>query len=156
MFLLVGCASGPPRLVHHASEKESSLEDLRGSVVLMNFWATWCAPCIREIPALIQLADEMKGVVRVIAVHQDLEGTARPVVESWLSRNPAGFTPHIAYGNRSLHDRFPHDKIPTTYVLDANGEVVEKVTGALSLPRARKLVLAAMKRAAAPPVVPPR
>jgi thiol-disulfide isomerase/thioredoxin len=138
---LASCAPlPPPRLVHHATRAEASLEELRGKVVLLNFWATWCGPCIHEIPVLVRLAEEMRGRVLVVAVYYKDEEVGRPIVERWIARNPPGFAPHIAYGNEGLHRRFPHQGIPTTYVLDGNGVVVERVTGALTLERARRLV----------------
>lgn len=49
-LLLAGCASAPPRIKKHVSGEELALEDLRGRVVLLNSWATWCKPCLLEIP----------------------------------------------------------------------------------------------------------
>jgi hypothetical protein len=80
----------------------------------------------------------------VIAVYYEYEATGRPAVERWLAHNPADFTPHIAYGNDGLHAMFPHRAIPTTYVLDESGTVVDHVTGALTLERARGLIQRAL------------
>src|SRR6185436_1133552 len=57
-----------------ASGKSHSLADLKGKVVLVNFWATWCAPCRREMPALVKLQDELGGKgLQVVAVTVDTE-----------------------------------------------------------------------------------
>src|SRR2546427_724620 len=68
--LLAGCYSGsrPPHIGNPApdftvqdADRKVSLGDLRGQVVVLNFWATWCAPCVEEMPSLVQMQQKMKN-----------------------------------------------------------------------------------------------
>ena len=147
-LLLLGCM-GPSRLVRHQSGAEASLEQLRGKVVIVNFWATWCQPCIDEIPALIAISERYGDRVAFVAVFYEEESTGRPLVERWLKNNPPGLAPYIYYGNDALHWAFPHRELPTTYVLDARGEVVEHLRGSLAPSRARELIERTLARDAA-------
>lgn len=105
------------------------LSDLKGKVVLLNFWATWCPPCREEIPSMMQLNRAMTGKpFQMVAVSVDEGG--RPAIEEYFrtSRNelPAytdpGGTAAKIYGITG---------VPETFVIDRNGVIVKKVIGAL-------------------------
>lgn len=104
-----------------------SLSDYRGRVVVLNFWGTWCPPCRREIPHLVDLHDAIEsrgGTVIGIAVDsgtpQDIRDFARdfgvdyPV---WISTTPV------------VVDRFPVMGFPTTLLIDRGGVVRKKFLG---------------------------
>src|SRR5206468_9173538 len=76
----IGCDRGArPSLVGRSapdftvsdSERTISLHDYKGQVVVLNFWASWCAPCIEEMPSLIQMQQQLKDRVVVLAVATD-------------------------------------------------------------------------------------
>ncbi len=102
--------------------------DLRGQVVLVNFWATSCGVCIEEMPALkaTQEKFEARGY-RTVAVAMDYDPPAR--VSAFVARNPLPFT--------FVHDRdgsIAHgfDKVrltPTSYLINRHGEIVHKFLG---------------------------
>src|SRR5207253_5581848 len=81
--LLAGCYSGsrPPHIGSNApdftvqdSDRKITLSELRGKVVVLNCWATWCAPCVEELPSLVNLQQKMrnKGItVLAVSVDQD-------------------------------------------------------------------------------------
>ena len=105
---------------------ELNLGALQGTPVLLNLWATWCAPCVVEMPMLDNLADQMDGELRVVTVSQDLRGAemVEPFfaekgyrnLEPWLdTENDLGF----AYGG----------VMPTTVLFDANGQELFRVLG---------------------------
>jgi cytochrome c biogenesis protein CcmG, thiol:disulfide interchange protein DsbE len=86
LFVLIGCYSGthPPRIGSSApdftvqdSDHKVSLSQFRGQVVVLNFWATWCPPCVEETPSLVRMQTRMKdkGVV-VLAVSIDVDDAA--------------------------------------------------------------------------------
>jgi len=82
-------AAGPPALKQHTSGNEVALADLRGRVVVLNFWADWCAPCIEEIPELVKVASNFGKQVLLVAVYYGDEFHHREEVERWLARQPA-------------------------------------------------------------------
>jgi thiol-disulfide isomerase/thioredoxin len=141
-----GCAVPPPAVTPHGRGEAVPLEALRGKVVLINYWATWCQPCMDEIPALASVAAENQDRVVLLAVANNDGFDGRPRIERWLSKNPATFARYIVYGNDGLERAFPHHKLPTTYVLDVSGRVIEKVEGKMSLDRARAIVRTALER----------
>src|SRR5436305_8340021 len=83
LLLLAACYSGtrPPRVGEVApdfaiqdSSKAVALHDLKGQVVVLNFWATWCPPCIEEMPSLVELQRQLKDKgVKVLAVRIDVD-----------------------------------------------------------------------------------
>lgn len=102
--------------------------DFRGQVLLVNFWATWCAPCVKEMPALerlhLELADE--GLA-VLAVSQDRDGAA--VVEPFLARIDLRQLPIYLDPNGALGRDFAVKGLPTTFVIDREGRVVAGLVG---------------------------
>ena len=104
------------------------LSDLRGQIVLLNFWATWCAPCIQEIPDLIALHDELSPHgFTVVGVSLDEEGsdfvkifTERFGITYPLPLDEEG-TVSEAYGGVWA--------LPTTYVIDPEGQIMQRVVG---------------------------
>jgi thiol-disulfide isomerase/thioredoxin len=136
---LAGCTTGAAGLEHHASGAEATLDDLRGRVVLLNFWATWCAPCIVEIPVLRKVAEDYGPDVLFVAVYHGPEWHERERVERWLEKQPAFFAQHVAWGNPELMSAFPHNPIPMTYVLGRDGKLVAEFRGAIKGEREKVL-----------------
>jgi thiol-disulfide isomerase/thioredoxin len=106
--------------------KELSLQDLRGKVILLNFWATWCGPCRAEIPSLIQLQKKYSDRLQIIGlvVDDDDEDAVRKVVDSEGINYPVALSSpqvRMAYGGISA--------LPTVFVLNAEGRVVQKHVG---------------------------
>ena len=105
-----------------------TLAAFRGRPLLLNLWATWCGPCIKEMPSLDRLAAEKAGQLTVLAVAQDLQGA--DVVDPWFSR--AGLTqlqPYRDPQNNLLADY--NSPLPVTILFDAEGRELWRVTGAL-------------------------
>lgn len=105
------------------------LADLRGKVVLVNFWASWCPPCAQEMPWLEGLAQRKsaEGLV-VLGVAMDEKGwaTAKPVIEK------TGVRYANVLGNPELADAFRARSLPTTVLVDRNGKIVWKYSGVLT------------------------
>ena len=99
---------------------------LDGKVVLVNFWATWCVPCVREIPGFNRIHEQLKdkGLV-VLGVSMDEDGA--PLVQSFLKKHPMNY--HVALGNEQLGARFQVNQLPTTVVLDRNGNALQRFEG---------------------------
>lgn len=105
-----------------------TLADFRGRPVLLNLWATWCAPCIKEMPSLDRLARENAATLTVLAVAQDIQGAS--VVDPWFQQ--AGLRqlqPYLDPDNNLLAAY--NSPLPVTILFDARGREVWRVTGAL-------------------------
>jgi peroxiredoxin len=105
-----------------------SLGELRGKVVFLHFWATWCPPCLVELPGLQRFVQGLeKGQYALLAVCVDNEQPARirDFLKSWGAEIPVYLDP-----GGSLARRFGTIRFPETYILDREGGVCRKVIGA--------------------------
>jgi peroxiredoxin len=99
-----------------------SLPDFGGKVLVLNFWATWCPPCVQETPSLSRFAEEFggKGVV-VLGVSVDRDPAA---YRAFLDKfHPAFLTAR----DSRLHEDFGTYMYPETYIIDARGKVLQKL-----------------------------
>lgn len=113
-------------------------EDLRGKVVVVNFWATWCPPCRLEIPALQSLYEDREGEdVLVIGLSTDQAGLE--AVRAFLAERgvtyPVGMaTPELRRGFGGI------SALPTTFILDREGVIRHRVFGFFAPPAMRAAV----------------
>jgi peroxiredoxin len=135
-LIITGCERGSipdmvgkpaPDFTIQDSNTRVSLRDLRGKVVVLNFWATWCPPCVEEMPSLIEMQKKMKDRVTVLAVStDDSDREYRKFIEE------RGLTPTLltvrddAKRSNTLYGTF---RFPETYVIDANGVLRRKFIG---------------------------
>jgi cytochrome c biogenesis protein CcmG, thiol:disulfide interchange protein DsbE len=101
--------------------------EYRGQVVLINFWATWCPPCLEELPSLSGMAETLKGSP-IVFLTFSADYSWDPVHELWRNRNY--HLPVFADFQRKLAAQFGTFKFPETYIADKRGKVRLKVIGA--------------------------
>lgn len=104
-----------------------SLSDYRGKFVLLNFWATWCPPCVKEMPALSDLHDTLnlpEGGLHVVAIHV---GPALATVNQFLNDRPVSFDVLID-SNMSLAS-WEVAGLPTTFLISPTGKIIHKAVG---------------------------
>ncbi|WP_454885797.1 TlpA family protein disulfide reductase [Sphingomonas oryzagri] len=105
----------------------ATLTRFRGHPVLVNLWATWCAPCVKELPALDQLAANSTGRMAVIAVSQDMNGDA-DVQPFWASHGIKALTAYTDKANK-LMTAMGAAELPVTVLYDSKGKEVWRVAG---------------------------
>lgn len=116
------------------------LSDLKGKPLLVNLWATWCVPCIKELPTLDALAARDAGKLQVVLVNEDLEGAR--VVTPFLQKHPLKTVrPWLDTAN-ALMIPAKVASLPTTILYDANGKEVLRVDRDLDWtgPEAKRLL----------------
>ncbi len=105
------------------------LSDLRGSMVVLNFWATWCGPCRQELPLLSMLSQQYSGRnVRFIAASAN-EDKDRAKVDEFLKNNPLAFDVWLGADLDMLDRVSLGNVLPATLILDDQGEIVARIMG---------------------------
>jgi thiol-disulfide isomerase/thioredoxin len=100
---------------------------LAGKVVVVNFWATWCVPCIQEIPSFNKIQKELAGKgVAVLGVSMDDED-APAKVKSFLSKHPMQYA--VALGSDKVSEKFQLSNYPVTVVFDRTGKLLKRFEG---------------------------
>lgn len=111
------------------SGKEVQLSTLKGKVVLLNFWATWCPPCREEIPSMMRLNQVMQGKpFQMLAVSIDEGG--KEAVEAFYRKQNASL-PTLLDGDSKVARRYGTTGVPETFVIDKKGLILKKVIGPL-------------------------
>ena len=107
--------------------KKLDLQSLKGKPVLVNLWATWCAPCVAELPALDKLAATLDGKLKVLAVNQD-SGQPEKAGEFLRQRGVSRLEPWLDPKN-DLAFQFGAETLPVTVMYDSAGREVWRVAG---------------------------
>ncbi len=131
----------PPTPFVDAAGAAVSLSDFRGSVVLLNFWATWCAPCVREMPALDRLQAALGGEAFTVLVVSIDRGGAK-VAAPFLKRlGVTRLRTHLDPKSK-LARAFAIAGLPTSILIDGAGREVGRVQGPAEwdAPEARELI----------------
>lgn len=135
----------PPIELKTLDGQPFQLQQLRGKVVLVNFWATWCEPCVEEMPSLQKLRTHLRDApFEVIAVNHQ-EGEAR--IRGFLKRVPLDF-PIVRDTDGEVTHAWHARIFPSSYLVDAEGQIRYVLTGATdwSAPATVKMVEALLPR----------
>lgn len=120
----------PDVLVTALNGTPLKLSDLKGKVVMLNFWATWCPPCREEIPSMMKLNSAMTGKpFQMVAVSIDEGGKA--AIESFLKTN-GYLLPAYTDPDNMASKTYGITGVPETFIIDKQGILVKKVIGPLA------------------------
>jgi peroxiredoxin len=116
------------------------LSDFRGRVVMVHFWATWCPPCVEELPSIARFSQQLDGNDFVMLAVSVDEGGAEAVT-TFLQKNGLS-VPALLDPDRAVAGRYGTFKFPETYIVDRKGVVRYKVIGPRdwSAPEAARIV----------------
>jgi peroxiredoxin len=109
------------------NDSERKLLDYRGKVVFINIWATWCPPCIYEMPSMQRLYDQLKGEdFEILAISIDALG--KQVVEPFIQKYHLTF-PILLDPTGKIKKLYATTGVPESFIVDKNGILVLKVIG---------------------------
>jgi thiol-disulfide isomerase/thioredoxin len=126
-------ASGGPKALPEiafddADDKALKLADYKGKVVLLNFWATWCAPCVKEMPSLDKLQAAM-GKDKFVVVPLSLDGPSKPkVVPFYKDKNLANLGIYFDKGKK-VQQALDVSVLPTSILIDGQGREIGRLLG---------------------------
>ncbi len=125
--IVVASRPAPDFTLSRLNDEMTRLSDYRGKVVFLNIWATWCAPCREEMPAMEKLYQELKEeAFEILAVSIDVSGAkaVAPFMQEYKLSFPALLDP------KGIVKRlYSLTGIPETYIIDKNGIIVSKIIG---------------------------
>ena len=132
--LLAGCNRGSrpglvgtlaPDFTVQDADRKVTLHDLRGKIVVLNFWATWCPPCVEEMPSLVKMQSELNDRVVVLAVSVDDDERS---YRTFLKKNNVDLLT-VRDPQQKSNELYGTFKFPETYIIDRNGVVQRKFIG---------------------------
>ncbi len=103
-----------------------SLQDTKGKVLFINFWATWCPPCIAEMPDLQDLHDRYKSNKDIVFAF--VSGEKKSVINNFLTKK--NYSLPVLQQTSEVPEELAHRSIPTTFIINKNGKIVLHKTGA--------------------------
>jgi len=136
LVLAVGCDRGQhpgnidkpaPLFVMSDGVQTVDMGKLRGKTVVLNLWATWCAPCVEELPSLLALQQKMPNIT-VVAVSTDQDDT---VYRNFLVKHNVNVLT-VRDADQKVNQMYGTVMIPETYIIDRNGLIRRKFIGAQS------------------------
>lgn len=119
--------------------QETDFDSFRGKVTLVNFWATWCGPCKKELPDLIDLSKELadRGVVILGIATDRITSDVAPFVAEY------GIPYTIVLSNEDIEEYFGNIRVvPTTFLVNAEGKIVDTIIGSRSKEQFKKAIMA--------------
>ncbi|GAB1484475.1 hypothetical protein MASR2M78_32930 [Treponema sp.] len=116
----------PPFAVAGIKGGTTSISDFKGKYVFLNFWATWCPPCKKEMPSIQVLSDTLSG--EDFSIFAISVGEKQETVTEFLKKNPYTF-PIFLNPDNSLGSIFAGRGIPTTYIIDRRGRAIAGMIG---------------------------
>lgn len=112
--------------------KKISLESFKGKVVIVNFWASWCSPCVEEVPSMIKLINEFKGKVVLIAISGDSSIDDVEVFMKSFPEMKSSSAIHVVWQqDRALMKQFDIQRLPESFVVDTDGRLAKKLAGSI-------------------------
>lgn len=120
-----------------------ALQSLHGSVVVLDFWATWCGPCRVEFPAIEKIRSEFGGAVRFYGVSDESPATVKKFVEEYRYEMPT-----LLDSNREMHRRYGIHKIPVLFVIDRDSVVRRQFIGTQNESELREAIRSVVDRKA--------
>jgi len=118
----------PDVVFYDGDELERRFADFRGKGIVLNFWATWCSPCVREMPALDRLADRIaKDDIVILPLSQDRKGLA--IVKPFYKRLGIKNLEIYVDSKGQAADLFALESLPVTIFIDREGLIVGSIAG---------------------------
>lgn len=122
--------TAPDFTLQDAAGKSYTMSQLRGKVVVLNFWATWCPPCRAEMPSMDRLNKKMAGNKDFIMLAVNIEDSGPQKIAPFLEKHPHSFT--VLYDTTAkVQNLYQVYRFPETFLIRKDGTIAERVLGAI-------------------------
>ena len=123
-----------PYTLQDQNQKNISFQDLKGKVVFLNFWATWCPPCQRELPEIQKLYEKYKDSDKVAIITIVTPGNGEKTTSEIIDFiNEKGYNMPVLFDNGEVSSYFKISSLPTTFIIDQSGKPYGYAVGQLNL-----------------------
>jgi thiol-disulfide isomerase/thioredoxin len=123
-----GIYQGEEITLKEVDGEELALSSLKGKVIVLSFWATWCEPCVEEFPSLVKLMDAFPEDVVLVAIsHDETEKEVKEFISAFQ-----GFRDNLILTmdeNKALSQAFGVDRLPEGFIFDQQGKLRKKIIG---------------------------
>ncbi|MDF1672278.1 MAG: TlpA disulfide reductase family protein [Vicingaceae bacterium] len=103
-----------------------NMVDYKGKVIFLNFWATWCMPCVAELPSIENLYSQFKDDVAFLLISNE----SIEKVKNYHTKKEYTVPFHIRNNDSLIPQQYNHEGIPTTFIINKNGKIVKASSGA--------------------------
>lgn len=123
----------PPFTLSDTSGKSVQLSDFKGKKVILNFWATWCPPCQKEMPDMQAFYEKYGNDVQLLAVNLTSSEGSKQAVSKFLKEKQFTFRVLLDDQDSVGSKKYRVSTIPTSYFIDEEGKIVQRVNGPMTL-----------------------
>lgn len=128
-------------LPSYENDEETALSDYRDSLVILNMWASWCEPCVRELPALLEIHENYNEEgVEVITMNMNSYERTQEEAETFAAEFNLTRTPSAIDMDGDVADAYQLQYLPTTVIIDRDGIIIEKIAGEITYERMEQII----------------
>lgn len=122
---------GVPDFEFNQSGRSYKLSDFKGKVIILNFWASWCGPCVEEIPSMIRLIEKAQGKIVLVAISQDQNENE---MKAFLKSFPGINRRDIYLGwdqQRTIGEAYSVERLPESFIIGTDFKLKRKIIGTI-------------------------
>jgi len=120
--------NAPDFMSENLTGGNTRLDDYKGKLILLNFWATWCMPCRVEMPGMEQLWQKYKDQGFVIVAISNDDEDSRSRIKTFQKKLNLSF-PILLDPESEVNDIYQVSSMPTSFLIDANGKIISRIVG---------------------------
>ncbi|AMP99814.1 hypothetical protein AY601_2940 [Pedobacter cryoconitis] len=109
--------------IHNYKTKTAKISDFKDKLLIIDFWATWCSPCVAMIPKMDSLQKAFGNKIQFLSATYQSEKEALPFLHKFEKQQKKHYDLPVVFGDKELHKLFPHTTLPHYVWVDQNGEV---------------------------------